>query len=297
MSGNAGPILVTGVTGQVGGALVTLAREAGRNMVAPTRAELDLTTELSVRDWASRDWAAIINCAAYTAVDKAESEPELAHCINAAAPALFAEGAARRGVPLIHVSTDYVFDGSKSSPYAEDDAVNPLGVYGRTKEAGEAAIRASGAQHAIVRTSWVVSAGGANFINTMLRLGKEREELPVVYDQIGAPTHATDLAAALLTIADTLGDRSGTWHFANRGEASWHELATRIFAATRARGMKTPQLRAIPAIDYPTQAPRPANSRLALTKIAADFGITSRHWEVAVDAILAERLGPAERQD
>ena len=292
MSLSAGPILVTGVTGQVGGALARLARDAGREIAAPTRAELDLTSGASVRDWADRDWAAIINCAAYTAVDKAESEPELSHTINATAPAIFAEEAARRGFPLIQVSTDYVFDGSKAAPYAEEDAVNPLGVYGRTKEAGEAGIRASGARHAIIRTSWVVSAGGANFINTMLRLGAEREELSVVFDQIGAPTHASDLAAALLTVTDRLGDRTGTWHFANRGEASWHEFATRIFATTRARGMKTPKLLAIPATEYPTPAPRPANSRLALTKIAADFGITSRHWEVAVDAILAERLGP-----
>jgi dTDP-4-dehydrorhamnose reductase len=286
-----GPILVTGASGQVGGAIERLARARGLTIWAPTRAELDLTQEGDIVAAAGRArWAAVINCAAYTAVDKAESEPELAHAVNAHAPAIWAREAAQAGIPLIHVSTDYVFDGSKSTPYAETDPVNPLGVYGRSKEAGEAAIRAAHPNHAIIRTAWVVSAGGANFINTMLRLGAERPEVRVVDDQLGCPSSADDIAGALLKVAATLGARSGTWHFVNGGEASWHGLAAHVFAETKRRGLPTPMLTPITTADYPTPAQRPANSRLLTAAIERDFDIQPRPWQEAMNAILAERL-------
>ncbi len=286
-----GPILVTGASGQVGGAVARLGQAQGFAVDAPLRASLNLTSEADIIDAvASKPWAAVINCAAYTAVDKAESEPDLAEAINATAPAILARETARLGIPLIHVSTDYVFDGSKPDPYMETDPVNPLGVYGRTKEAGEAAIRAIHPNHAIIRTAWVVSAGGANFINTMLRLGAERPEMRVVDDQWGCPSSADDIAAALIKVAAGLGDRSGTWHFVNSGEATWHGLAAYVFAETARRRLPTPALTPITTADYPTPAKRPANSRLNTDAISRDFDIAPRPWQDAVGAILDERL-------
>jgi dTDP-4-dehydrorhamnose reductase len=286
-----GPILVTGASGQVGGAVAKLAAAKGIAMSAPNRAALDLTNEAHIMAAvAGQPWAAIINCAAYTAVDKAEAEPDVAQAINAVAPGIWARESARLGIPLIHVSTDYVFDGRKPEPYVEADRVNPLGVYGRTKEAGESAIRAAHPNHAIIRTAWVVSATGANFINTMLRLGAERAELRVVDDQWGCPSNADDIADALITVAASLGDRAGTWHFVNSGEATWHALAGHVFAQTKRHGLPTPLLTPIPTADYPTPAKRPANSRLDTRAIQSDFDIQPRSWQEAVDAVLAERL-------
>lgn len=284
--------LVTGGSGQVGGALAALARSRGIDVWAPGRAECDLSNEASlVAAVGSGDWSAVVNCAAYTVVDRAESEPELARAINAAAPAILARETAQRGIRIVHVSTDYVFDGSKDAPYLESDPVRPLGVYGESKEAGEAAVRAANPAHAIVRTAWVVSAGGANFLNTMLRLGAERPELRVVDDQIGCPSSATDIASALFTVASELGSRSGTWHFVNTGEASWYDFAAHIFVRASERGLHVPHLVPISTAEYPTPARRPANSRLDTAKITADFGINPRPWQDAIDDILAERLG------
>ncbi len=286
-----GPILVTGASGQVGGALAWLAAAQDVEIWAPDRSQLDLTSESDIVAAVERKpWAAIINCAAFTAVDRAEVEPDLAEAINAVAPGVWARETARADIPLVHISTDYVFDGSKATPYIESDAVNPLSVYGRTKEAGEAAIRAVNSNHAIIRTAWVVSASGANFINTMLRLGAERPELRVVDDQLGCPSGAADIAEALLKVAANLGNRSGTWHFVNSGKASWHGLAAHIFAETRRRGLPTPTLLPITTADYPTPAKRPANSRLATAAIQRDFELAPRPWQEAVDAILAKRL-------
>lgn len=284
-------ILVTGASGQIGGAVLHLAQQQGINVWAPDRSELDLSaTETIASALRGKSLSAVINCAAYTAVDKAESEPELVERVNAAAPRVLAEETARRGVPLIHVSTDYVFDGLKTEPYLETDAVNPVSVYGKTKQAGEAAIRLANPRHAIVRTAWVLSAGGANFLNTMLRLGRDRAEVSVVDDQSGCPTAAGDIAAALLSVARELGDRHGTWHFVNRGAATWHGLAAHIFAETKKRELPTPVLRAILTSEYPTPANRPANSRLATGLIEKDFSIFPRPWQEAIDQILAQRL-------
>ena len=286
-------ILITGGTGQVGTGLM-LANRGRFEVVAPARAELDLLDAASIeRNIASRDWAAIVNCAAYTAVDKAESEPELAFAINAEAPGIIARAAAARAIPLLHVSTDYVFDGSKAKPYAEDDPVAPLGVYGASKEAGERAVRDEGGRSIILRTAWVVSPWGHNFIKTMLRLGAEREELGVVADQIGCPTSAIDIAETLLTLTERMLDRQespGTYHFVNSGQASWHDLASAVFAYAGARGMKTARVKAITTADYPTPAKRPANSRLSTAKLEQTFGMTPRPWQVAVEEILASLI-------
>ena len=285
------PILLTGGSGQVGGAIAQIAAIRGIEVCAPDREQLNLTDRESlVSAIAARPWLAVINCAAYTAVDKAESEVELAEALNARAPAIMAEETGRLNIPLIHVSTDYVFDGAKMSPYVENDIVNPLGVYGRTKEAGEAAIRAINSNHAIIRTAWVLSGGGQNFLNTMLRLGAERPEIKVVDDQLGCPSNADDLASTLLTVALELGERSGTWHFVNSGEASWYELARYIFAETSQRGLPTPSLVPISTAEYLTPAKRPANSRLATAALTRDFSVKPRPWQQAVSEILSDRL-------
>jgi dTDP-4-dehydrorhamnose reductase len=288
-------ILVTGGSGQVGSAIINIAQAHGFVATAPGRDTLDLGRVDDIVDAvAGDDWEAIINCAAYTAVDKAQSEPELANAINRVAPGIFASEAARRGIPLIHLSTDYVFDGSKDSPYVEDDPVYPLGVYGASKEAGEAAVRAYSSAHAIIRTAWVVSAGGANFINTMLRLAGERDEIGVVNDQVGNPSAADDIAQAVLTVANRLIDGAvsrGTWHFVNSGSATWHDLAAHVFAAAAAQGRRVPKLKAISTVDYPTPARRPANSQLDTTRFASDFGYVPRPWQEAIGDIMNKRLG------
>jgi dTDP-4-dehydrorhamnose reductase len=252
---------------------------------------MDLTNVQSIADMvANRAWSAVLNCAAYTAVDRAETDAELAEQVNAVAPAVLAAETATRDIPIIHVSTDYVFDGASGSPYTEEDVVNPLGVYGRTKEMGESAVRSHNPRHAIIRTAWVVSAGGANFVNTMIRLASERPEVSVVDDQIGCPSSASDIAETLLMVAEKLQEQCGTWHFVNGGEGSWYDLAARIFANMDQRGLPTPVLKAIPSSQYPTPAKRPSNSRLSTLAIQRDFGIKPRHWHDAIDAILAERF-------
>jgi dTDP-4-dehydrorhamnose reductase len=284
-------ILLTGGTGQVGQAVLLHAAERGLDIVAPSRAQLDLTNAKSIAEMvASRGWSSVINCAAYTAVDRAETDAELAEQVNAVAPAILAAETATRDIPIIHVSTDYVFDGTNGAPYTEEDAVNPLGVYGRTKEMGESAVRTRNPRHAIIRTAWVVSAGGANFINTMIRLAAERPEVSVVDDQIGCPSSALDIAETLLVVAEHLHEQSGTWHFVNSGDASWYDLAARIFANMDQRGLPTPALKSIPSSQYPTPAKRPSNSRLSTLAIQRDFGVKPRHWHDAIDAILAERF-------
>jgi dTDP-4-dehydrorhamnose reductase len=282
-----GPILVTGGSGQVGGALVRLA-PADLELFAPGRAELDLTApqELAaiVR---SRPWAAVVNCAAYTAVDRAEADVVSAWAVNALAPAALAAAAAAENIPILHVSTDYVFDGSKPDFYVEDDPVAPLGVYGASKEGGEQAVRTANPQHLILRTAWVVSATGANFIKTMLRLGADRPQLRVVADQRGCPTSADDIARTILALLGRIGSGPyGTYHFVNAGEATWHALAEAVFARAATHGRAAPAVEPIATSDYPTPAARPANSRLATAKIGRDYGITPRDWRVAVDEIV-----------
>ncbi len=288
-------VLVTGGSGQVGGALAAMAEVEGFRFVAPGRDELDLLRPSSFAAFlASRPWAAIINAAAYTAVDKAESEVEEAWRINALAPAVLAREAAGAGVPLVHVSTDYVFSGASARPYREDDAVAPLGVYGASKAAGEQGVRTGGGRFAIVRTSWVVSAQRANFLKTMLRLGAERDVLRVVADQQGAPTSARDLAGALALIARALAcdpaASSGTFHFANAGATTWADFAAEIFRLSAQRGGPSARVEPITTADYPTPARRPACSLLSTESIQKLYGVTPRPWQAAIADIIAELI-------
>ncbi|KRS13835.1 dTDP-4-dehydrorhamnose reductase [Roseovarius atlanticus] len=227
----------------------------------------------------------VINAAAYTAVDRAEEEETLAHTINGVAPGRMAEAAAHLGAPFVHISTDYVFDGSGTRPWAPSDAVRPQNAYGRTKLAGEEAVRAAGGVHAILRTSWVVSAHGTNFIKTMLRLGAERDALTIVADQVGGPTPARDIAAACLHIGDVLcrdPAASGTYHFSATPAVSWADFARAIFD----RAGLDCTVADIPTTDYPTPAARPLNSRLDCRKTLEVFGLSQPDWRSGLDDIL-----------
>src|SRR5579862_9038235 len=234
-------VLVTGAKGQVGTELRRLAWPNHVELVAIDLAELDLADTICIaRFMASRSFAAVIYCAAYTAVDKAESDVVAAWAVNALAPAALAAACARNDIPLVQVSTDYVFDGEKDGPYEVSDPIGPLGVYGASKAAGEQAVRTGCRRHAIVRTSWVVSAHGSNFVKTMLRLGAERDVIHVVADQHGAPTSAADLATALAHVALRLMAEpkiaGGTYHFTGRGHTTWYDFACEIFRQAAQRG-------------------------------------------------------------
>lgn len=239
----------------------------------------------------------IVNAAAHTAVDKAESEPELARRINAATPALLAIEAKRLGALFVHYSTDYVFDGSGSQPRDEEAPVAPLSVYGSTKAEGEDAVRASGCQHLILRTSWVYAARGGNFAKTMLRLAAERDQLKVIADQIGAPTGAdllADLTTHMLRAVRVNPALTGTYHAVAGGEVSWHDYARFVIEFARARGVAIKvapeQILGIPTSDYPTPARRPLNSRLSTAKLQQRFGLRLPHWQQGVERMLNEIL-------
>ena len=240
---------------------------------------------------------AVINAAAFTAVDLAEREEAAARTINALAPGAMARACAARDIPFCHVSTDYVFDGTGTRPWMPDDAPAPLSAYGRTKLAGEEAVRAAGGPHAIVRTSWVFSAHGANFVKTMLRLAQTRDRLDIVADQIGGPTPAAALATALAEIARQLRDdpaKSGTYHFAGAPDVSWADFARAIFAATIfASTGRAVAVGDIPAAAYPTPARRPANSRLDCSSLTRTFGIPRPDWRAGLADVLNE-LGGAQ---
>ncbi len=289
-------ILVTGAGGQLGTELRRAALPAGYAIHAVDVDTLDLSDTAAIAaKVAERPWAAVINGAAYTAVDKAESDQVTAWAVNALAPAAFALGCAEAGIPIVQVSTDYVFAGDKDGAWEPGDPVAPLGVYGASKLGGELAVRTSGARHAIVRTAWVVSAHGNNFVKTMLRVGATRDELGVVDDQRGSPTSAADLAAALLTIAVRLiedeGAPTGTFHFSNAGAVSWAGFASEIFAQSGARGGAVAAVKPIATADYPTPAKRPANSLLSHDAIRAAYGIEPRPWQAALGDILDELIG------
>lgn len=277
-------IAVLGGTGQVARALVRQGRLRDAAVVAGGRPAVDITDYRSLATFLYETQPAIVvNAAAYTAVDKAESEPQAAFETNAEAPARLAVMCAAARVPLIHISTDYVFDGEKGTPYVEDDPPRPLGVYGASKAAGEHAVRTGCPQHIILRTSWVYDAEGHNFLRTMLRLGSERDVVRVVDDQHGAPTAADALAAAILDIAARLQARAdiawGTYHLCGGGSTTWHGFAAEIFRLAAQAGLRTPRLEAIPTSEYPTPALRPASSRLDNGKIAGAFGIALPPWQ------------------
>jgi dTDP-4-dehydrorhamnose reductase len=294
-------VLVLGTGGQLGFELMRASWPAGITVTGVAYPDFDLTRDGDVaRVIGEHQPDMLVNATAHTAVDKAESEPELAFRLNRDGPADMAAACAARGIPLIHVSTDYVFDGTKPAPYTEDDPVCPIGVYGASKAAGEAAVRAALPRHLIFRTSWVYSAHGANFVKTMLRYGAEREEMRVVADQHGAPTAAADLAAAIVAMAERIQADPGTvawgtYHLTGGGATTWHGFAERIFQRLEARTGKRPRLTAIATTDYPTPAKRPANSRLDCSRVKERLGISCPPWEESLDRVLDELLPAPSR--
>jgi dTDP-4-dehydrorhamnose reductase len=285
-------LLIAGWQGQLARSLVELApASADVTALAVGRPALDLCEPATITR-AMTDFRpdVIINTAAYTAVDKAESEPQAAFALNHDGARLLAEAAASRGAAIIHVSTDYVFDGTKAGAYVETDATNPLGVYGRSKLAGEQAVAAATPRHIIVRTSWVHSAGGANFVRTMLRLAGERDVVRVVDDQAGCPTYAPHLAAAVLELArlasgaDATASIWGTYHAAGQGSVTWCGLAREVFRVSADLGGPSARVDAIGTQDYPTPARRPMNSQLDCSKLATVAGIRLPPWQDGVTA-------------
>ncbi len=285
-------ILITGAGGQLGRELKRSLASLGE-VIACDRKQLDLGNPDALRQTV-RQIAPnlIVNAAAWTAVDKAETEPDAANAINGIAPGILAEEARRLGAQLIHYSTDYVFDGNKPAPWTEDDLPLPLSIYGRTKLAGEQAIQSIDCRYLILRTSWVFGLHGANFMKTMLRVGKERPELRVVADQIGAPTWTRHLADATALVASRKEGPSGLYHLANAGETSWHGYAEAIFAEAVRLALlaAAPVVHPITTADYPLPATRPANSRLDCRRFTRDFGLTLPDWRVGLSDCLADTI-------
>lgn len=289
-------ILVTGGTGQVGGALLRTLAGLGE-IYAPDRAELDLCSPDSIRrvmrDF-HPDW--VVNPGAYTAVDKAESEPAAARAINAEAPAVLGEEAARIGAAVLHFSTDYVFDGTKPVPYVETDPTAPLNIYGSSKLAGEQALAASGAPYAVFRTSWVYGATGKNFLLTILRLARERESLRIVGDQHGAPTWSYDLARLAAHVIGRAGaprgltELSGIYHATSAGETTWAGFASAAIEHLRAANpeARLATIESITSAEYPTPAKRPHNSRLNCARLATQFGWSMPDWRDSLTKVMAE---------
>jgi dTDP-4-dehydrorhamnose reductase len=289
-------IAVTGKQGQVVSSLMDRAQTAGAEIIAVGRPELDLADPASIlRALEATRPDAIVSAAAYTAVDKAESEPELAFAVNAAGAGAIAEAANALGVPLIHLSTDYVFGGDKLSPYIETDPTGPVSVYGRTKLEGEQRIARATANHAIFRTAWVYSPFGANFVKTMLRLAETRDGVRVVGDQLGQPTSALDIADAVIAIAERMVADSdsalrGTFHLAGAGEATWADFAEAIFGGLNRHGGKSVSVERITTAEYPTPAKRPPNSRLDTAKLHQTYGIALPDWRSSTDVIVDRLL-------
>ncbi len=302
-------ILLTGKTGQIGGELLLSLPRVGE-VVALDREQLNLANPEDIRQVIRKVRPnLIVNAAAYTAVDQAEKEETLAHAINGDALALMAEEAKKMGTSLVHYSTDYVFDGSKNSPYEETDLPNPLSVYGKTKLEGEQAVRDSGIPHLIFRTAWVYSTSGRNFLLTILRLASQREELRIVHDQVGAPTWCREIANATTQIlaslawsrgiANSLADVSGTYHMTAGGSASWYDFAEAILhnaskapantswlaAATNGRPLITRGIAPITTAEYPTPAHRPAYSVLSNSLLAKTFGVHLPEWHTSLDEV------------
>lgn len=298
-----GPILLTGATGQVGGELLRVLPELGE-VIAPLRSTMDLADPQSIRETiraVQPRW--IVNPGAYTAVDKAESEPDLAYAINAHAVQTIGEEAHAIGAGVIHFSTDYVFSGTGTTPWVETDDPAPVCIYGATKLAGERALAATGAGHMIFRTSWVYGAEGKNFLRTILQLAREREHLRIVGDQYGAPTWSRDLAEMTLQVigrcekaaagkplVDGLSQISGIYHASGRGETTWHAFAAEAVRLQREKEPDTPfaRLEAITTAEYPTPAKRPANSLLSCKKLHQQFGWRMMDWHESLCEVMEE---------
>jgi dTDP-4-dehydrorhamnose reductase len=294
-------ILVTGREGQVASALAEEGPALGHEIIRLGRPDFDLSKPEGIRAALVQHRPdVVVSAAAYTAVDQAESEGDLAMAVNGTAPGIIAAAGAELSLPIIHLSTDYVFDGLKPTPYLETDSTGPQGAYGRTKLAGEAAVAAANPHHVILRTAWVYAHRGKNFVRTMLRLAADRPELRVVSDQLGCPTYATDLARAILDISGKLAageagdERFGVFHASGTGDTSWAGFATAIFELAAAQGWPASRVIPIATADYPTPARRPANSRLDCNKLHKVYGIRQPHWFDGLSRCLA-RLAQQER--
>jgi dTDP-4-dehydrorhamnose reductase len=286
-------ILVTGTQGQVARALVQCGYNSPHiEIVAFGRPELDLEKLESISAAVARSRPdLIVNAAAYTAVDKAETEPEKAYSINRDGAAAIAKSANQLGVPLIHLSTDYVYSGEKTEPYLESDGTGPLGVYGESKLSGEVAVVAACPGAIILRTAWIYSPFGNNFVKTMIRLGRERSVLKVVADQLGNPTSALDIARAILFMAPQVYGKSGVFHLAGTGSCSWYEFAREIFEQCKPYGGSWPKVEAITTSDYPTPAKRPSNSRLDTSAFKNTFGHSLPCWQTGLHETIGQLLG------
>lgn len=288
-------LLILGNRGQVGSALAAYPWPAACRVAGFSSQDFDIcdATRAEMVLGAARP-AVVINCAAYTAVDRAESEAERAFAVNRDGPAVLAAACRDAGAVLLHLSTDYVFGGDRAEPYGEADPVAPEGVYARSKAEGEAAIRVVGGRHVILRLSWIFSATGSNFLRTMLRLGRERDRLRIVNDQIGGPSYAGHIARVIggmaLMLASDPRALTGIYHYADGPDVSWFEFAEAIFAAAARRGYAPPALEAIPSADYPSPVRRPLNSRFDCRRIETALGITRYDWHAGIEACLDRLL-------
>ena len=286
-------ILIFGRVGQLGSALSELLLDT-HDLVFLDQPEIDLAKIDTIDHHIVKNQPdLVINAAAYTAVDKAESEPDLAQLVNALAPSQMAASCDQRHIPFIHFSTDYVFDGTKVGTYDESDLICPIGVYGKSKEAGEVVVREISEKHVILRTSWVYAAHGNNFVKTMLRIGEERQNLNVVNDQFGTPTFAGDIADAIFSIANQVLEHNtsqfwGTYHYTAKGWTTWKGFAEVIFEKASAWLPNKPHVEGIPSSQYPTAAKRPPNSVLNCSKIDLKFRPPRRHWQKGLDEVLSE---------
>lgn len=279
-------ILITGCNGQLGNEIQLLQAQYAQHTWLNTDVnELDITDKAAIERFVeANEIDGIVNCAAYTAVDKAESDPQLARKLNADAPAFLAEAVAKRGGWMVQVSTDYVFNGTKHTPYVETDESCPNSVYGQTKLEGEQAVSKLCPNTMIIRTAWLYSEFGNNFVKTMIRLGREREQLGVIFDQVGTPTYAHDLATVIMTAIDK-GIKPGVYHFSNEGVTSWYDFTKSIH---RLAGINTCQVSPLHTAEYPTPACRPAYSVLDKTKIKDAYGIEIPHWEESLAKCIAK---------
>jgi dTDP-4-dehydrorhamnose reductase len=294
-------IVVTGREGQVARSLAERGAPAAHEIVLLGRPELDLAGEPDsiIRAVEAARPNAIVSAAAYTGVDKAESEPELAFAVNERGAGAMAEAAARLDVPLVHLSTDYVFDGSKASAYVERDETGPTGVYGASKLAGERAVASAAANSAILRTAWVYSPFGSNFVKTMLRLAGDRDEIGVVADQVGNPTSALDIAEGVLAVAENLAggtdpEQRGIFHMTAASDASWADFAEAIFAESAKAGGRSAAVKRIATADYPTPARRPANSRLDSSLIQSVHGVRLPEWRTSLQDVVSRLIAAAQ---
>ena len=295
-------IAVTGRIGQVVQALLERGPALGVDVVAVGRPELNLA-DLKTIEPALRVTApdVVVSAAAYTAVDQAESEPELAQAVNARGAGAVAVAAAALGVPVVHLSTDYVFSGDLDRPYREDDPTGPMGAYGRSKLAGERAVAAATPRNVILRTSWVYSPFGVNFVRTMLRLAQTRETVAVVADQHGSPTSAHDIAEAVVQVCHNISDDNdaelyGLFHMAAAGFTTWAGFAEAIFAASRLHGGPAARVEPIPSSAYPTPAKRPSNSRLDCMKLQTVHGVVLPDWKASVATCVSRLVAPADNE-